>query len=211
MSLNIIGHIRLPYFKPHQKRINRLMTNKTTIVSDIAGKLTTEGGNSLRGTYLNALYSTPTNIQHPKIDDIVSIHLIDQSGLVVAEKNIKAITTHTAIHAIVDKMVLDLPPKGFKVIIETIRDGVKVRNDTEVNATHAMEAIPAAILTLASEVYDDLPSEGYKTTIIDSIQESIYALRDIIVTLDNGNTYKLLAVAKQSRFPVEFRNVAVPR
>lgn len=211
MSLNIIGHIRLPYFKPHQKRINRLMTNKTTIVSDIAGKLTTEGGNSLRGTYLNALYSTPINIQDPKIDDIVSIHLIDQSGLVVAEKNIKAITTHAAIHAIVDKMVLDLPTKGFKVIIETIRDGVKVRNDTEVNATHAMEAIPAAILTLASEVYDDLPSEGYKTTIIDSIQESIYALRDIIVTLDNGNTYKLLAVAKQSRFPVEFRNVAVPR
>ena len=211
MSLNIMGQLGLPYIKPHQKRINRLMTLKSTIVSEIATELTKERVSSLKGSYLTDIYSTPTAIKNPVISDVICIHLIDQSGLVVAEKKIHGVKSNAAIHAIVDKMVLDLPRKGWRVIIETVRDGVRIRNDTQVNATHAMEAIPAAILTLANEVYDDLPSEGYKTTIIDSIQDAIFALKDIVITLDNGNTYKLLAVAKTQRFADEFSNTAVPR
>lgn len=211
MPFNIMERRGLAYIKPHQKRINRLMTLKSTIVSEIATELTKERVSSLKGSYLTAIYSTPTAIKNPVISDVICIHLIDQSGLVVAEKKIHGVKSNAAIHAIVDKMVLDLPRKGWRVIIETVRDGVRIRNDTQVNATHAMEAIPAAILTLANEVYDDLPSEGYKTTIIDSIQDAIFALKDIVITLDNGNTYKLLAVAKTQRFADEFSNTAVPR
>lgn len=211
MSLRITGHVSLPYIKPHQKRINKLMTQKSTIVSDIASHLTKKDIHSLQGTYLNAIFSTPTSIAKPTVSDITAIHLIDQSGLVVAEKKINKVQTEAHIYELIDKMVLDLPRKGYKVIIETIRDGVQVRNDVEVNATHAMEAIPTAILTLASEVYNDLPSEGYKTTVIDSIKKAVFSLDDIIVEMDNGCTYKLLAVAKYPRYPHEFKNTTLSR
>lgn len=211
MRLHIVGQIRLPYIKPHQKRINKLVNHKTTVANDICELLMDKPIQSLQGTYLDAVYSTPTNIKNPKLSDVVGVHLIDQSGLIVAEKKTIAFTSIGAIYDTVDKMIVDLPRKGFKVIVESVRDGVNVRNDTQVNATHAMEAITVAILTLASDVYDDLPSDGYKTSIIDSIQRSIMSLSDIVVTLDNGNTYKLLAVADHKRFEVEFSNVVVPR
>ena len=211
MKIHIAGQIRLPYIRPHQKRINKLVNSKTTVANDIGSRLMDYTIDSLQGSYLDAVYSTPTGLKNTQVSDVCAIHLIDQSGLIISEKKNVSVTTMKAIYEIVDQMVLALPRKGFKVIIESVRDGVKVRNDTEVNATHALEAISLAIFTLANEVYGDLPSEGYKTTIIDSIQRSIMALHDIIVKLENGNTYKLLAVANHKHFPQEFRNTPVPR
>lgn len=204
MNLRMAGQIRLPYIRPHQKRINKLVNRTTTIDHPVADWLMGEPIDSLQGSHLDAVFSIPTGKKDPTLADICAVHLIDQSGLIISEnKKVKG-STADELYAVVDKMVLELPQRGFVVIIRTVRGGVPERNDIEVNATHAMEAVASAILTLATEVYEDLPMDGYKSTVTGGIQECVTNLRDIVITLDNGSTYKLLAVATTNRFSQPF-------
>ena len=205
MNLRMAGQIILPYIKPHQKRINKLINNQTTIDHHVADWLMSNVSDSLQGSHLEAIYSIPTNKKDPTVADICMVHIIDQTGLVILEKK-TGITgsTEDELLNIAEKMVMDLPQRGFVVIIRTVRNGVPERNDVEINATHAMEAVASAILTLATEVYEDLPMEGYKSTVMGGIQDCVTNLQEIIITLDNQNTYQLKAVAATNRFAKPF-------
>jgi hypothetical protein len=199
------GQIRLPYIRPHQKRINALINSKTTINHHASDWLMSNVSDSLQGSHLEAIYSIPTNKKNATVADICMVHIIDQSGLVIVEKKTGVVgSTEDQLLDIADKMVLELPQRGYVVIIKTVRGGVAERNDVEINATHAMEAVASAILTLATEFYEDLPMEGYKNTVMGGIQDCVTHLQEIIIKLDNQNTYQLKAVAPTNRFTEPF-------
>ena len=206
MRLHIAGVLQLPYIKAHQKRINKLVNNKTTIAHDLGVWKKEFGAPSLKGSYLDAVYSIPVGIAEPKISDICMVHLIDQSGLVIAEKKNVKYTNLDDLCDMIEDMVFSLKPKGWVVVIESNHNGVVQKNTTEVIATHAMEAITNSIMTLASNVYEDLPSDNYKNTVIDGMTNDLMNLRNIFITLDNGSTYKLIAVAPALRPVKEFKN-----
>ena len=188
--------MNVPYIRPHHKMVGSLVGETTTIDNHICDWIMDLNIDSLQGNALDVVYSTPTGKKDLRLEDICTIHLIDPSGIVVAEKTDVAYSDSWDFIEQIDAMVEAMPEKGYVVCIESVRDGVKLRNDVEINATHSYLAISGALNGIMSTVYDDI-FDKETNTLVKSLASNKMPIE---VTLYNGNRYKLLAVAETDNF-----------
>lgn len=202
--------MQVTYIKPHHRMIESLVNETTTIKHDLSDWIMDSPIESLQGNALNASYSIPTETKNPTLSDICAIHLTDPSGMIVTSKtDIRGSEWDFAEH--IDAMVDSLPEKGYVVVIESVRDGVKLRNDVEINATHRYLAIEGAfegvMNTVNNDIFDKdtgLPYSQARLQTDSIINDCASNRRDIEVKLDNGNHYKLLAICETDRFENSF-------
>lgn len=188
--------MNVPYIRPHHKMVGSLVGETTTIDNHICDWIMDLNIDSLQDSALDVVYSTPTGKQDVRLEDICTIHLIDPSGIVVAEKTDVAYSDSWDFINQIDAMVATMPKKGYVVCIESVRDGVKLRNDVEINATHSYLAISGALNDVISTLYDDIFDKE-----TDALVKSLASNKmPIELTLNNGNRYKLRAIAETDVF-----------
>lgn len=190
------------YIKPNSKRINSLINDKTTIDHQLGAWVLNSPISSLDINGLEVVYSIPTGLSDPTIKDINAVHLIDHSGVIVAEIKDISYTGEWEFGALIDAMVDNLPKSGYVIIIESVRgrDGLVANNACTVNSSHFLLAINVAFKNLICFTYEDLPSETYFQIIEDHLEEQARSGEPLVVTLDNGNRYTLKSVSTTGLF-----------
>lgn len=147
----------------------------------------------LECSQLTALYSIPRGLDKPAISDISAVHLVDYSGVVIAEQVGFTCKQDNELLSTLNNLLCSLPDKTFDVIIESNRSNNKGRHEVEVTATHILAAITAALDDIASNVFGESYDEGEIESVV---ERCVTNNKTVAVNHDNGNTYKLLSVSE---------------
>lgn len=180
------------FITDNDKLIGNLTNEHTAVVGEFDSWLKGITIEHLDYSQLEAVYSIKAGIINPKISDIMGIHLVSSSGVIVAEQTDLSCTDGRELLTIIDEMVLALPDKTFTVKIEANVKNKKVQHSFDVEATHILLAVSIALDKLMTTVYN----ERYDIdNIVRTIDGCVRNNEDVLINFYSDNSYKLISVS----------------
>ena len=193
------------YEEDNIKTIADLNTAKATIKHDLMLLPDLQGSipRSVDENYLTVVFTVPTNIEDPTVQDICSINLVDYAQVVLAELSLKGtiisgLATDTRkyndIHDLINQMMTVFTDKTYVVTIESVRWGEAKPEQLTVKANHPMQAMAIALNELIDEVYGDIPDTWHPDSIDSLLKHSMSAGVKTVVTLSSDKRYSVMSV-----------------
>jgi hypothetical protein len=193
------------YEEADLKTITDLNTDKQTtkhdlmLLPDLQGSIPC----SVDENYLTVVFTVPTGVGHPTVQDICGIHLVDYAQVVLAELSLEGTIIggfaadtrkYNDIHDLINQMMAVFTDKTYLVTMESVRWGEAKPEQLKVVANHPMQAIAIALNELIDEVYGDVPDTWHPDSIDSLLKHSMSAGVKTVVTLSQDKRYSVMSV-----------------
>lgn len=182
-----------PYPTTDIKTEKSLNSDLVTIDNEMISEITAFLPDSLQEHRLDVVFTTPKNIQKPKVVDVCGVHIINLDEVVICERTGLKGLNREAFISVIDTMVDSLKDKSY--IIEILHktplssDTVKI----SANGIHIMEAVTQAFNYLLRE-------EKAEESIEADIEQCLVDKASISIEINSSSIYTLVSVTEELVF-----------